>query len=242
MTADRLARLEDLTRRYARYRPCGAGLGVLWAGALLVMLTALFLWWTLSAYAAASASSVSLWRFLRSSPLVPPAWLVLAAAATPFAAWLGLTGIQDWVDGHFGAVESGERGVSCAGRIRGPHWMPSVLVGIMAVVLSGLLLVDATRGGNAVGIVGILAIAGWAIVWGRGSRDQLTQMVMLTLSIPPLYVIASTDAASKLAAGNLVIFGSYLVLMFWLLVQGATRFSGFLKVRRDLASIGPVEE
>jgi len=42
MTTDRLTRLEDLTRRYARYRPCGAGLGVMWGGVLLAALAALF--------------------------------------------------------------------------------------------------------------------------------------------------------------------------------------------------------
>jgi len=29
MNLDRLTRLEDLTRRYAKHRPCGAGLGML---------------------------------------------------------------------------------------------------------------------------------------------------------------------------------------------------------------------
>jgi hypothetical protein len=38
MNSDGLARLEDLTRRYARFRPCGAGLGVVWGGLLLYLM------------------------------------------------------------------------------------------------------------------------------------------------------------------------------------------------------------
>jgi hypothetical protein len=240
MNPDRLSRLEDLTRRYARYRPCGAGLGVLWGGILLATLAALFLYWALTTYASAPLATAGLWRFLRTSRLAPPAWLVIAAAVTPFVAWGGLAGIQEWVDQHFGAVESNE---PCDAFIRGPRWMAPFLVAMLATLLCGTVLWDAAGTGSATrGIIGILAIGAWPLVWGRGSRDRLTQLVMLAVSVPPMYLLASTDAESKMAAGSLTIFAAYLVLMAWLLVKGATRFSGFLKVRRDLAAIHPVDE
>src|SRR4051812_19358621 len=100
MNSERLTRLEDLTRRYARYRPCGAGLGVVWGGVLLAALTALFVYWALGAYGSASPS-LGLWRFLRTSRLTPPAWLAIVAALTPFVAWGGMAAIQEWVDRHF---------------------------------------------------------------------------------------------------------------------------------------------
>jgi len=239
MNRERLTRLEDLTRRYARYRPCGAGLGVMWGGLLLAMLSALFAYWALAAYAHTPAATAGVWRFLRSSPLVPPGWLLIAAAVTPFVAWAGLRGIQGWVDVHFGAVEGNE---PCDARLRGPHWMAPFLVVLVATLLCGIILWDAAAGSAFRGLAGILAIGGWTFVWGRASRDRLTQMVMLAVSVPPLYVLASTDTESKLAAGNVVIFAAYLLLMTWLLVKGATRFSGFLQVRRDLAAIQPVDE
>jgi hypothetical protein len=239
METNRLSRLEDLTRRYARYRPCGAGLGALWGGVLLATLAGLFLYWALGAYASEPLATSGLWRFLRTSRLVPPAWLVIAAVVTPFVAWGGLRGIQEWVDQHFGAVEGNE---PCDARLRGPYWMAPFLVVLMATILSAVMVWDAAGGSALRGIVGILAIGAWTIVWGRASRDQLTQMVMLAVSMPPLYLLAATDAESKMAAGSLTIFAAYLVLMAWLLVKGATRFSGFLKVRRDLAAIRPVEE
>jgi hypothetical protein len=49
-------------------------------------------------------------------------------------------------------------------------------------------------------------------------------------------------AMLTIAAGNLIIFATYFVLMLWLLVQGLMRFPGFLKVRADLAGIQPVDE
>ena len=88
----------------------------------------------------------------------------------------------------------------------------------------------------------MLAMAAWAVVWGRRSRDQLTLLVMFALSVPPLYLMLATDPNANVAAGNLIIFGTYFFLMMWLLLQGVVRFSGFLKVRTDLAAIQPVEE
>jgi hypothetical protein len=65
---------------------------------------------------------------------------------------------------------------------------------------------------------------------------------MFAVSVPSLYLMAATDPNGNFAAGNLIIFGTYFVLMLWLLVQGLMRFSGFLKVRADLAGIQPVDE
>lgn len=175
MDRDRLAHMEDVTRRYGKYRPCGAGLGVLWGGLLLGVLGVLLLQWTRHEYAASAVPSQTLWRFLRDTPLTPPGWLQIAATVSPFIGWLGL-----------------------------------------------------------------LAIAAWAVVWGRRSRDQL--LVMFAVSVPSLYLMLATDPNANLAAGDLIIFGTYFFLMMWLLLQGVMRFSRFLKVRADLAAIQPVDE
>lgn len=237
MDTTRLAHLEDVTRRYGKYRPCGAGLGVAWGGLLLGVLGALMVQWTLAAYAAHAAPAQTLWRFLRDTPLTPPGWLQLAAMATPFAAWLGLLAIQSAVDRRFGTVTVESSPAFCP-RPRGPRWMPPFFVGMMACLLSAVLIWDAPSAALP-GVAGMLAIAAWTLVWGRGSRDRLTLLVMFALSIPSLYVMASTTPHSNMAAGNLLIFGCYFLIMLFLLVQGVVRFLGFLKVRAELAAMTP---
>jgi hypothetical protein len=239
MDTNRLRQIEDVTRRYAKYRPCGAGLGVLWGGALLALLGVLLVKWTTTAYATLAEPSQSFWRFLRSTQLTPPVWLSAAAVAAPFLAWLGLHAIQYWVDRRFGTVIAADAAVECPRR---PRWLLPGFVALLSVLLGAILIWDSGSGFAAGGAAGILAIAAWTLVWGRASRDGLTQFVMFAVSIPSLYVLASTDADSKMAAGNLLIFASYFALMLWLVVQGATRFAAFVRVRRELATLGPVHE
>jgi len=238
MDTDRLEHIEDVTRRYGKYRPCGAGLGVLWGGLLLGTLGLLMLEWTRHAYAASAVPSQTFWRFLRDTALTPPGWLQVAAITAPFIGWLGLLAIQRAVDRQFGAVTTDPASRECPRR---PRWLLPSFVVLLACLLSGALL-WADRAAAARGVLAMLAIAGWAVVWGRGSQDQLTLLVMFAVSVPSMYLMAATDPDAHFAAGNLIIFGSYFLLMMWLLLQGVIRFSGFLKVRTDLAAMQPVDE
>ena len=240
MDIDRLALMEDVTRRYGKYRPCGGGLGVLWGGLVLGVLGGLLFYWTRAEYAAHALPSQSLWRFLRDTRLTSPGWLQLAATLAPFAAWLGMLAIQRWIDRQFGAVTT-EPNVECRTRPRGPTWMAPFLVVMFACLLSGILIWDAPAAA-ARGVLAMLAIGAWAIVWGRNSRDQLTLLVMLGVSVPSMYLMAATDPEANFTAGNLLIFAAYFALMLWLVVQGLLRFAGFLKVRADLAAMQPVDE
>ncbi len=234
-----LETLEDLTRRYAKFRPCGAGLGVLWGGFLLALLGALLARWSLAQYAAYGTAGQTVWRFLRDAHLTPPPWLLVAATAAPFVAWLGLRAIQNWTDRQFGAVDTAD---PAADGFRGPRTVFPAFVLLLAALLCGVLVWDGPDGLAAWGLAGLLAIAAWAFVWGRGSRDRLTLMVMFVVSVPSLYLLASADPNANLTAGNLVVFAAYGVLMISLLAYGARRFAGFVGVRRELAAIAPEDE
>ena len=236
MNLDRLARLEDLTRRYAKNRPCGAGLGVLWGGVLLGLLEGMLVGWMMTEYVARPDRSTGFWRFSRTAQLATPSWLGWVALATPFLAWLGLMAIQGWVDRRCGAVESRE------GSNRYPKWAAPKMVAAMACLFFVLQAWDSPSALMGFGSLGILAVAAWAFVWGRNCRDGLTQTVMLFLSIPPLFILAGTGAASRLGSANLLTFGAYSVFMLVMLIKGAVRFTGFLKVSRELAAIPPVGE
>jgi hypothetical protein len=238
MDRNRLEQMTDVTRRYGKYRLCGAGLGVLWGGLVLGALGLLMLQWTRSEYAARAVSSQTFWRFLRDTELTPPGRLQLAAMAAPFVAWLGLVAIQHAVDRRFGTVITDRAAGDCQHR---PRWvMPSFVV-LLACLLSATL-VWYDRAAAIRAVVAMLAIAAWAFVWGRRSHDQLTLLVMFGVSVPSMYLMAATDPEGHFASGNLIIFGIYFVLMMWLLLQGVTRFSGFLKVRADLSAMQPVDE
>jgi hypothetical protein len=238
MNPDQLSRLEDVTRRYARYRPCGAGIGVLWGGALLGLLGGLVARWALSAYAAHAAQALrddGLWHFLRSSRMAPPGWLAAAGFVTPFLAWLGLAAIQRAVDRSYGAVEGMETS-------RLPQWAAAKLVACVALLFIALQAWDSAAALAGWGTLGILAITAWTLVWGRASRDSLTQKVMLGLSIPPFFLLAATlEGNTNMASQMLVTFGVYFAVMGVMLVQGLLRFRGFRKVSRELADLQPVQ-
>ena len=239
MNTEQLAHMADVTRRYGRFRPCGAGLGVVWGGALLGTLGVMTLTWSWQAYGADALQGQSFWRFLRDTPLSPPGWLQLSALLAPFVGWLGLVAIQAWVDGQFGAVTA--EAEACARRLKGPRWMMPFMVMLMAGLLAGVLVWDGQLAAVR-GVAGIAAIGAWALVWGRQSRDQLTLLVMFALSVPSIYVLAATDTQAKFTAGNLAIFATYFVLMLFLLLQGLKRFSQFVRVRADLLAMQPVDE
>src|SRR4051794_3305870 len=138
MDPERLTRIEDITRRYGKFRPCGAGLGVIWGGLLLAALGVLMLAWTRNEYAARAAVGQTFWRFLRDTQLTPPTWLQLAATLSPFVGWLGLVAIQAWVDHGFGAVTTEPE--ACARRLRGPRWFAPAIVILLACVMAGVII------------------------------------------------------------------------------------------------------
>ena len=238
MDTNRLEQMADVTRRYARYRPCGAGLGVLWGGLLLALLGALVLQWTRHEYVARAAGSQTFWRFLRGTPLVPPVWLQLAALGSPVLAWLGLLTIQQGVDRRFGAVTAPAGSRS---RPSPPTWFAPAVVAGMACVLASAIVWNAGTA-SARGAAAMLAIGAFALVWGRRGRDQLTLLVMFAVSVPSLYLLMATDPTGNLAANSLIIFATYCVLMASLVIQGVARYAAFLKVRAELDALQPVEE
>lgn len=87
----RLARIDDLTRRYARYSRHHSGLGAIWAGACLLLLGGAVVAFEIHRFIdrAPDDSGLGFWAFLiQMPPQSGPLWFLLLAVAMPLL-WFG---------------------------------------------------------------------------------------------------------------------------------------------------------
>lgn len=237
MNLDRLTRLEGLTRRYAKCRPGAAGLGMLWGGFVYQFSAGLALGWVLR-----QIENKDTMHTLTHLEARTPAMLMASAIATPIVVWLGVWLLQGWVDKRFGAV-LGEP----SSRLQFPRWFYPGFVILFEGVLLALSVFNAhvlflgnpayAMEGWKVG--GALSIALLAVLWGRSGQDQQTRSLMMLVSVPSLFILQSGPVDLLVIV---VIYGSYLALMFGIMIKGALRFGEFLKVSRELAAIQPEAE
>lgn len=241
MNLDRLARLEDLTRRYAKHRPCGAGLGMLWGGLVYQFFAGLVLGWVLR-QVEPSATLKDLARALFRAQMKTPVFLEAAAIATPLAVWLGVFFIQRQVDRRFGVVAA----EPATGQAILRWFMPGFVI-----LLAGLHLAmgvfharvlfphDPAYAADPMSLSGTVAIAALALLWGRSRQDAQTRSLMILVSFLPLFILRPGPA-------DLFVFtaasAAYLLLMFGIMALGALRFAGFLKVSGELSAIRPEGE
>ena len=238
MTQNRLAHIEDLTRRYAKYRPCGGGLGTLCGAILLQFFIGLVLGWILRQVETGTQSQ-SFWQFLAEAHLVTPISLKVAAIATPFLAWLGILLSQWWVDRRFGAVEGlpSFEAKLVLQRVLCPLFI--LIYAVFAFFQTRFLFLNPTYALPGWILVGILAIGVLALVWAYSSRDGQTLTVMFFVSAPSLFILHSAYADLQFL---LALFTLYSLLGLRLVLMGGLRFAGFLKVSRELAAIQPESE
>ncbi|HET8900802.1 MAG TPA: hypothetical protein VFM84_02590 [Holophagaceae bacterium] len=237
MNLDRLTRLEDLTRRYAKCRPGGAGLGMLWGGLVYQFSAGLTLGWVLR-----QVTDKDTMHTLIHSQMKTPVMLMAAGIATPIVVWLGVCLLQGWVDKRFGAVVG-----QPASRVQYPRWLlPGFVIGCegMLLVFSFLnaFVVNRNDPAHALDpwkVGGALAIALLAVLWGRAEQDQQTRGLMMAVSIPSIFILMS-GPVNLLEIS--VISGAYLALMLGLMIKGALRFAEFLKVSRELDALQPEGE
>jgi hypothetical protein len=241
MTPDRLAHIENLTRRYARYRPCGAGLGALWGGIVYQFFAGMALGWVLR-QVEPCATLRDFARALFRSQAHLPRLLVVSAIAAPLLIWLGVYLIQRGVDRRFGRVV----GEPHEG-IQFPRWLlPGfvILVGLITLAFGAfnhkaLFPNDPAYNLDAWKVGGILSIALLALLWGRAGQDQQTRTLMMLASLPSILALTAGPADLFMLSFT---SAAYLILMFAAMVKGALRFGGFLKVSRELDALQPEGE
>ena len=237
MNLDRLTRLEDLTRRYAKHRPCGAGLGMLWGGFVYQFAAGLALGWILR-----QVDTQGLTHALIHFQGRTPRFLEITAIATPVLVWIGVYLLQGWADRRFGAV---------AGRSHTSVLFPRWLLPGFVIFFEGLLLAfsllnayilfpgDPIYALDAWKVAGPIAIALLALVWGGAKQDQETRALMLIVSIPTGFLLLPGRAEPLLVT---VASCLYLAAMFIVMVKGALRFASFQKVSRELDALQPESE
>lgn len=237
MNLDNLSRLDDLTRRYAKHRPCGAGLGMLWGGLVYQFAAGLALGWILRQVDDHGLASTLIHFAGRT-----PRFLEITAIVTPLLVWIGVYLLQAWVDRRFGAVE----GQPQTGFMFLRWFSPGFVILFEGLILVfNLLNAFVLFPGNPAHaldlwrVCGPIIIALLALYWGRAKQDQETRTLMMLVSLPSGFLLLSGQTDLLMVA---VTSCAYLALMFALIVKGALRFVGFLKVSQELASLKPDAE
>lgn len=232
MTPDRLTHIEDLTRRYAKYRPCGAGLGALSGGIIYQLFAGSVLGWVLR-----QAEPLNGFKEVLRARIHTPPFLQVLAITVPLFIWLSILLIQKRVDRRFGVVTGEAQRDFLTVR-----WLaPGAVILLAAAHLAfGAINAHILFPGDPRYAMGALSITGTATimllagVWGRSARDPQTLLLMMTTSLPSLFIL-------RPGPGDLFIFAfiscAYLALMFWLMISGALRFGEFLKVSRELDAL-----
>jgi len=239
ITPSHLARLDDLTRRYARYSRNEAGLGAVWAGLCLAAVGGLVLVLDLLRYAhrAPAARDLGFWRFELRFPLPDPTPAVLAAAVALPAVWLlGRHWIQRRVYERAGTVIGREQPGDATSRLA----MTVIELVLAALVLGAQLLQLVIRGAPADLLArgGVtVALAAAIPLIGRRLAGGLDRSASLLLLIGSLTIVTSGFAESRLV--SMLAYGAVGIS---LAVSGLRAHWRFVDLGHELAQLAPPAE
>lgn len=234
-----LARLDDLTRRYARYSRNEAGLGAVWAGLCLAAVGGFVLVLDLLRYAhrAPAEQGLGFWRFELRAPLADPTPAVLAAAVALPAVWLlGRHWIQRRVYERAGTVIGREQPQDAAGR----QAIAAIELVLAVLFLGAQGLQLAIRGVPAdllprAGVTVVLAAAMPLV--GRRLAGGLDRSASLLLLIGSLTIVTSGFTESRLV--SMLAYGA---VGIGLAGSGLRAHWRFVDLGRELAQLAPPAE
>ena len=216
MNSPDLERMEDLTRRYARYSQGAAGLGGVLGGLALLFQGGLLFGHGLGHFMrhVCHCPTRSLWKFFLRNELPAPLWLQLELVALPLAWWAARVALHRWATRTMGEVQEQRTGFRLAwkrldvlsGLIGGPAlviifslrkvldghptgWSPFVL-GLVLLVLQPVVTWTQRRSYAAedLGAGMSLFLAGsFALNYGIGPSVALLVPAYLVLAIAFLF-------------------------------------------------------
>lgn len=111
-----LERMEDLTRRYARYSQGAAGLGAVLGGLAFSFQGGLLFGYGLAEFLrhACNCPTRSLWKFFLRNEMPPPLWMQLELVALPLAWWAARVALHRWATRTIGEVQEQRMGFRLA--------------------------------------------------------------------------------------------------------------------------------
>lgn len=232
-----LKNIEDLTKRYAKTRLGGAGLGPLWA--LMMSFVLMSLTWNHihTEFLASGNIYSSLWRLLGSDTLVTPTWLKVAAIATSVLIWLGIACIQALVDKQLGVAIHPDP----TARVM------RLLVPLLFVI--GVLCSIGYNTGRALAIhdnagisvfdsmdinsyLGWTIITIWGVIWASSSRDSWSRGLACLQTIMLFPVMSST-----LNQIDLITFIPQFITLIVFAIFGIKQFLAFKNVRDEINAL-----
>jgi len=116
MTTPDLDRMEDLTRRYARYSQGAAGLGAVLGGLAFLFQGGLLFGYGLGHFLghACNCPTRGLWKFFLRNELPPPLWMQIELVALPLAWWAARVALHRWATRTMGEVQEQRTGFRLA--------------------------------------------------------------------------------------------------------------------------------
>jgi hypothetical protein len=214
---EQLARLQELTREYARLTRRGAGLGKVLGGGFLLLLAGIEIF--------GHGARPSFWVVLAPLPLGP----VLATAALPFL-WLGAReALGRWWERRFGAVEAAAEPPGPRDRLR--RVAGGVLFPVLMLLgLVPLLARPSPQGWLRAALVLALALA-LAAIWGRlRGMGRVERMTCILLFFGPSLLLSGL----RMPAGDTLL--AFPLVGLAAIVSGLREHAAFLRLGRELGS------
>ena len=234
---ENLKRMADLTRRYAKTRLGGAGLGPLWA-LMMTFVLVVFIWNHIHTEFLASGNTYSgLWRLLGSDTLVTPFWLKLAAIATSVLTWLGVSCIQLLMDKQLGIAIHHDPTARVMRFLN-----PLFFIGIMLVSIGyntgKALAINDNLGISVFDTMDISSYLGWAIItawgviWAFNSRDTWSRGLACLLTVMLFPIMSST-----LNEIDLITFIPQFIVLIVFAIVGISQFLAYKNVRNEINAL-----
>ncbi|MGH8052178.1 MAG: hypothetical protein ACREPB_16065 [Arenimonas sp.] len=232
-----LNRLEDLTRRYAKTRLGGAGLGSLWA-LIMTAVLAVLVWNHIQAEFLASGNTYSsLWRLLGSDTLVTPSWLKVATITTSVFTWLGVSCLQLWVDKQLGVAIPNDPTAKVMRFLTPSLFIVGMLCTIgfnigRALAIHDNIGVSVFDNLDISSYLGWAIITAWGVIWAFSSRDTLSRGLACVLTVMLFPLMSSTLNKIDFIA----FIPQFLALLVFAIV-GIKQFLAFKNVRNEINAL-----